>query len=74
MFRRHKGEKIFDKIELEASVLELIDGFKVSYDLYQKRQKEACKLYSPKYKNTVVGWIERYEKDSFARAERADTK
>ncbi len=54
MFRRHKGEKIFGKLELEASILELVDGFKVSYDLYQKRLAEARELYNPKYGKNVL--------------------
>jgi len=64
MFRRHKGEKIFGKVELEAAVLELVDGFKVSYDLHQKRQEEARKLYNPKYKNVLEQLSQTATKDS----------
>ena len=53
LFRRHKGEKIFGKVELEPAILELADGFKVSYELWQKRLKEAYKLYNPKNKNVL---------------------
>ncbi len=64
MFRRHKGEKIFGKLELEASILELVDGFKVSYDLHQKQQKEAYKLYNPKYKNVFEQLSQTANKDN----------
>lgn len=53
LFRRHKGEKIFGKVELEPAILELVDGFKVSYELQQERQKEAFKFYNPKHRNVL---------------------
>jgi len=57
MFRRPKGNEIFEetfgKVEIEASILELVDGFQVSSDFNKKRQEEARTLYNPKYKNVL---------------------
>jgi hypothetical protein len=50
MFRRHKGEKIFGEVELEPSILELVDGFQVSSDFHKKRQAEAREAYNLKYR------------------------
>lgn len=53
MYRRPKGKKIIEDLELKPSILELVDGFGVSRDFYKERQEEARKLYSPKYRSVL---------------------
>lgn len=63
MYRSPKG-KVFKKFELEPSILELVDGLKVSGDFYKKSQEEANKLYSPKYRSTLQQLSHTVRKDN----------